>query len=120
MEWRILETAASAPLLLTSDRPVIRTNGLISERGHIALPIGPRLLFIASHDTRFLRDLLRADQTGLVKECNRQVVEGAVRFVFAADESQARFIENRFGNEPQPRLMEQIIHRRRTAEEAVS
>lgn len=52
MHWRILQTPASAPLLLTSDRPAIRTNGLDSNGSHIALPIGPRFLFIASHDAR--------------------------------------------------------------------
>jgi hypothetical protein len=120
MEWRVLETPASAPRLMTSDRPVIRSNNLKGEQGHIALPIGPRLLFIASHDTQFLKDLLRVDQTGLVKECNRQVVEGAMRFVWAVDESQTRFIENRFGRTPQPRLIEQIIGRRRQDEPDVS
>ncbi|WP_246648211.1 DUF4238 domain-containing protein [Rhizobium laguerreae] len=115
MEWRVLETPASAPRLLTSDRPVIRSNSLKGDQGHIALPIGPRLLFIASHDTCFLNGLLRADQTRLLKECNRQVVEGAVRFVYAVDEGQTRFIENRFGLSPQPRLIEQIIDRRRSA-----
>ncbi|MGR9293659.1 DUF4238 domain-containing protein (plasmid) [Rhizobium leguminosarum] len=115
MNWRILETPASAPRLLTSDRPVIRSTSLKGEKGHVALPIGPRLLWIASHDMRFLNDLLRTDQTRLVKECNRQIVEGAVRFVWSADESQTRFIENRFGLSPQPRLIEQIIDRRRSA-----
>ncbi|SDB74240.1 Protein of unknown function [Agrobacterium fabrum] len=109
MHWRILQTPASAPLLLTSDRPVIRTNGLDSNGSHIALPIGPRFLFIASHDADFLRGLLRADQTALVKECNGQIVEGAVRFVFASDERQTRFVMNRFGKQPQPRVMESIV-----------
>jgi hypothetical protein len=115
MEWRVLETPASAPRLLISDRPVIRSNNLKGEQGHIALPIGPRLLFIASQDTRFLNGLLRADHARLVKECNRQVVEGAVRFVWSVDESQTRFIGNRFGVSPQTRLIEQIIDRRRAA-----
>ncbi|MDQ0135684.1 hypothetical protein J2T08_003605 [Neorhizobium galegae] len=119
MNWRVLETPIAGPRLLTSDRPVIRSNNLNGEKGHIALPIGPRLLFIASHDLRFLNDLLRTDQTGLVKECNRQVVEGAVRFIYASDAKQARFIQNRFGNQPQPRLMEQIIGRRRSLDGAV-
>jgi hypothetical protein len=115
MEWRVLETPLHAPGLLTSDRPVIRSHSLKGEQGHIALPIGPRLLFIGSHDTRFLSEVLRLDQTALVKECNRQVVESAVRFVWAADERQDRFIGNRFGKAPQPRLIEQIIDRRRSA-----
>ncbi|WP_018239457.1 DUF4238 domain-containing protein [Ensifer sp. BR816] len=113
MHWRILQTPARAPMLLTSDRPIIRTDSLAGAGGHIALPIGPRLLFIGSHDTNFLKSILKADQVALVKECNRQVVESAARFVYGLDESQRRFVENRFGKSPQPRLMESIVQRRR-------
>ncbi|PTV70220.1 DUF4238 domain-containing protein [Agrobacterium pusense] len=115
MHWRVLQTPASAPLLLTSDRPVIRTNGLDSAGSHIALPIGPRFLFIASHDTQFLQGLLKANQMELVKECNRQVVGSAVRFVFASDERQKSFIQKWFGKQPQPRLMESIVGNLRKA-----
>jgi len=109
MHWRVLRTPDSAPLLLTSDRPVIRTNGLDSAGSHIALPIGPRFLFLASHDTEFLQGILKANQTALVKECNRQVVGAAVRLVFATDERQKPFIKKWFGKQPQPRLMDQIV-----------
>ena len=113
MHWRVLRSPDSAPTYLTSDRPVIRTNGLAQKGGHLALPIGPRLLFIASHDTELLENVRKADQVGLVKECNRQVVESASRFVYGIDDQQFRFIENRFGKTPQPRLMQGIVERRR-------
>ena len=113
MHWRVLQLPEHAPRYLTSDRPIIRTNGLAQKGGHIALPIGPRLLFIASHDNELLEGVRKADQVALVKECNRQVVEGATRFVYGIDVSQLRFIQNRFGKTPQPRLMEGIVERRR-------
>ena len=113
MDWRVLQSPPAAPAFLTSDRPIIRTNGLDQEGDHIALPIGPRLLFIASHDRGLLDGVLRTNQIALVKECNRQVVEGASRFVYGIDQNQARFIQNRFGRTPQPRLMESIVQRRR-------
>lgn len=40
--WRVVDVPACCHPLLTSDRPVIRTNGLARKGGHIALPIGPR------------------------------------------------------------------------------
>lgn len=40
MHWRVLQMPAEAPTLLTSDRPVLRTNNLKEPQGHIALPIG--------------------------------------------------------------------------------
>lgn len=113
MHWRVLQSPEHAPRYLTSDRPIIRTNGLSQNGGHLALPIGPRLLFIASHDIELLERVRNADQVALVKECNRQIVEGATRFVYGIDASQLRFIQNRFGRTPQPRLMEGIVERRR-------
>ena len=115
MHWRLLQTPTQ-PTLLTSDRPIVRTSSVRGPKAHLALPIGPRLLFVASPDTQFLRQVLRADQVRLVKEVNRQVVEGATRFVYGIDGSQRRFIENRFGKAPQPRLMENLIAMRTAAQ----
>ncbi|SDM86323.1 DUF4238 domain-containing protein [Afipia sp. GAS231] len=109
MYWRVLQTPADAPTLLTSDRPIMRTRNLKRPEGHIALPIGPRLLFIASADTDFLKQLLKVGQLKLVKEVNRQIVESATRFVYGVDDKQFRFVQNHFGKAPQPRLMESLM-----------
>ncbi|MET3359779.1 MULTISPECIES: DUF4238 domain-containing protein [Bradyrhizobium] len=109
MHWRVLSFPSDAPTLLTSDRPVMRTLNLRDRQAHIALPIGPRLLFMASPSAGFLERVLKADLVGLAKEANRQIVEGASRFVYGADDKQLRFVQNRFGKSPQPRLMEGLI-----------
>jgi uncharacterized protein DUF4238 len=114
MHWRVLQTP-EAPTLLTSDRPILRTSSIKGPQGHTALPIGPRLLFIASPDADFLGQLIKADRVGLAKEVNRQVVEGATRFVYGVDDKQIRFVQNRFGKTPQPRLMESLIEMRMAA-----
>ena len=115
MHWRVLQTPAEAPTLLTSDRPILRTSNIKGPQGHTVLPIGPRLLFIASPDADFLKQVLKADQVGLAKEVNRQVVEGATRFVYGVDDKQIRFVQNCFGKTPQPRLMESLIKMRMAA-----
>jgi hypothetical protein len=115
MHWRVLQTPAEAPPLLTSDRPVIRTHNIKGPKGHIGLPIGPRLLFIASPDADLLKQVLNVDQVKLAKEINRQVVEGATRFVYGVDDKQLRFVQNRFGKTPQPRVLESLIEMRLAA-----
>ena len=35
---------------LTSDRPIIMTNGIIGKDDHLALPPGPRMLFVATNN----------------------------------------------------------------------
>ncbi|GLQ37852.1 hypothetical protein GCM10007908_14720 [Rhizobium albus] len=117
MHWRVLETAPHAPSLLTSDRPVIRT--LLAEKhAHVVLPIGPRSIWIGARDANFLEQTRLVDPVQLVKEINRQVVEGAKRYVWGADASHRRFVENRFGRNPQPRVIENVVGRRRAARSA--
>jgi hypothetical protein len=36
--------------LLTSDRPIIMTNGLVGRHNHLSIPIGPRMLFVATNN----------------------------------------------------------------------
>ncbi len=105
MIWNIAHTGSAKHELLTSDRPVIRTN-LMDPMGHLVLPIGPRRLFVAAQSMRGLRELMKIPVNSLVEEANRQVVAHAIRFVWARTNSQARFIANRFGSDPLPVLLE--------------
>jgi hypothetical protein len=47
MSWKIIEFHNSPNRLLTSDRPIIMTNGIGIPSGHIAIPISPTQLFTA-------------------------------------------------------------------------
>lgn len=113
MHWRVLKITESAPRLLTSDRPVIRTNGLMNKGDHLVLPLSPNLLFIGSYDKDVFSGILRANQIKLAKLINQYIVESAVRFVYSSDELQKRFIHNRFGRTPQPRLIDSIVRMHR-------
>lgn len=81
----------------------------------MVLPIGPRLIWIGGSNADFIEQVRLADPVRLVKEVNRQIVEGAKRYVWGADARQLRFVENRFGRNPQPRVMESVVARRRAA-----
>lgn len=106
MLWRIIDTANSKFDLMTSDRPLIRTNGILREGGHMALAIGPRRLFIAAKDQAALDAILIVASDDLVRENNRQVVEAAVKYVYATNDDQVRFVKNRMSASPQPRILE--------------
>ncbi|MDQ0324579.1 hypothetical protein J2R99_000428 [Rhodopseudomonas julia] len=114
MHWWVIQTVPDAPTLLTSDRPVICT-ALNDEDGHVILPLGPRLLWIGANDVAFIDQVRLGNPVGLVNEVNRQVVEGAKRYVWGADASQLRFVKDRFGRDPQPRHLESVVARRRAA-----
>jgi hypothetical protein len=47
-KWQTATVNTAKYPLLTSDRPVIMSNGLVQQDAHIVLPISPRRLFIAT------------------------------------------------------------------------
>jgi hypothetical protein len=109
MYWRIIHRPESAKPLLISDDPLIRTNGLKKEDGHIAFPLSPDRLVVAVHKQEFLDHMDRTSTKELFVNANVQAAESARQFVGATDDSQARFIRNRFGKRPRPTLGEQIL-----------
>ncbi|MDK1388569.1 DUF4238 domain-containing protein [Sinorhizobium sp. 8-89] len=107
--WRVIDTSTAKFQLLTSDNPVVRTHGLQLPHGHMALPIGPHRLFVASRSHDFIERLMQAPIRSVVMQCNRQIVHAARRFVYAADLSQAAFIRTQFGQQPEKRMMQKIL-----------
>jgi hypothetical protein len=96
MRWTILKPVSSYTFL-TSDRPIIMTNGIARPDGHLAIPIGPRRLFVAANERTTIDGLLTLRSGDLIKAVNNLVVKQARRFVIGIDGSQLRFVENRFG-----------------------
>jgi hypothetical protein len=83
--------------LLTSDRPIIMSNGLIQQDAHIVLPISPRRLFIATKTEETSQYFREMKPNELVLAVNNQVSQQARKFVFGADDKQLRFVANRLG-----------------------
>lgn len=113
MLWHVIDASGADFNFLTSDRPVIRTNGLMIDGGHLALPIGPRKLFIAAKDSAALRSILAMSHRQLVRECNRQMCDYAIKYVYGVDDSQLRFVAKHFATKKQPRLAQASIEKRR-------
>jgi hypothetical protein len=84
---------ANSHRLLTSDRPVIMSNGLAYLYGHIALPIGPRKLFLASRTPELAREI--CGRRGLAETTNYLIARQAHKYVYGTDDTQLRFVENR-------------------------
>jgi len=95
--WRTATVRTAKYPLLTSDRPIIMSNGLIREDAHIVLPISPRRLFIATKDEETFRSLSSMPPNELAQAVNNQVAQQAHRFVFGGDDSQLRFVDSRLG-----------------------
>jgi hypothetical protein len=100
MHWNRVVLEASSLTLLTSDRPLDMPKGLASNDAYIALPVGPKMLFVASHDRACAKRLAAANATTVVKNVNLAVVRQARKFVWGVDDGQRRFVQNRMSKGP--------------------
>jgi hypothetical protein len=92
--WKVVPLA-SAYTLLTSDRPLVMTNGLVKPGDHLALAIGPRKLFIAANTPETASRLAAIRHDELVSQMNDRVCKQARRYVFAIDDRQRTFVDRR-------------------------
>ena len=65
MRWKVIEAYKPMIPLLTSDRPVLITNGLAYEQSQLLLPISPRHVFVATNTPdieRYIQHLFVKDE----------------------------------------------------------
>jgi hypothetical protein len=85
--------------LLTSDRPIIMTNGLNAPTSHLVIPISPRMAFASANDPDLLLSLHQGAATdGLAQVINHKVARASRRFVYGIDEEALPFLANRLGD----------------------
>jgi hypothetical protein len=94
--WKVV-SLESAYTLLTSDRPLVMTNGLAKPTGHLALAIGPRKLFIAVNTAETASRIATIRHDELVSQMNDRVCKQARQYVFANDDRQRTFVDRRLG-----------------------
>ncbi len=106
MVWGKIEFEENLPELLTSDRPVVRTDALGANNAHIVFPIGPRRLFFAAQTQSVADKIQKIDRTTLLREINLRVVQQASKFVYARRDKPLRFVEKHMSTKQRPRLFE--------------
>ena len=97
MRWSIVTFKNAKYPLLTSDRPIIMTNGLAKPRDHLAIPIGPFALFVATNTEESENIIKSIKPDDLMRQVNDRVTSQARRYVYGTDDSQRRFVANRLG-----------------------
>jgi len=97
MRWSVVTFKNERHTLLTSDRPIIMTNGIVGPNDHLALPIGPRMLFLATNNIQTENMIRTIDPRILMAQVNHRVASQARKYVYGCDNRQLRFVENRLG-----------------------
>jgi hypothetical protein len=92
LKWGMVDVTGSKYRFVTSDRPVVRTNGLDKPGSHVIVPLSPTRLFIAADNDATARIFQQMPPRDLVMRINRKVVRNAIRFVWAGDMTNERLI----------------------------
>jgi hypothetical protein len=82
MHWSRVPLSRSSRTLLASDRPLVMPVGLGRPDGYIAIPVGPKMLFVVGNDDRWAKQLGSSDPTKVVEAINMTVVSQARSFVW--------------------------------------
>lgn len=95
MHWSIVTFNEAPHSLMTSDWPVCMSNGITRPDGFVALPVSPTQAFLATNTQDVEAMLRRDDAKTFHAYLNDTVVRQAVRYVYATDDRQLRFVDAR-------------------------
>ena len=105
MNWRIIDTSSVSRRLMTSDRPVIMTNGMVHYSGHYALPISPDRLFLATTTVQFADEFCAMPAGKIVREVNRMIIGQGRKFIYALDDGNLAEVRRGFSKLEAPSLL---------------
>ncbi|MET4177337.1 hypothetical protein ABIB99_008461 [Bradyrhizobium sp. LA6.1] len=99
MRWSVCDLSKTKFRFLTSDRPIVMTDGLGYPESHLAVPVSPTILFLATNTEETERSIQSMHPKELVGNCNKQVVRHAIKYVWAPDHAQFSLIKAQMSSE---------------------
>jgi hypothetical protein len=100
MRWAVIRTHESRYSLLTSDRPIVMTNGLRDPKSHIVMPISPIRVFAMANNLETLREVYNLmERGGGVRLLNNRMARQARKYVYGTDDLSLSFVEARLGEQ---------------------
>jgi hypothetical protein len=95
MRWRMYDIGLPELRFLTSDRPVIMTDGIGRKGGHLAVPVSPRKLFLAFADEGIERETRSRSPWDIVDTVNERVLRSAIEVAWDTDNERLRYADRR-------------------------
>ena len=97
MRWSVLTIENSTHTLLTSDRPVVMSDGIKYDHSYIIVPLSPVSLFLAVNTIQQEQHIRNLPVMDFAREVNSIVCKQAQKYVYGTDNRQLRFVSNRLG-----------------------
>jgi len=82
LQWGMVDVGGTKYRLVTSDRPAVRTDGLSKPDSHLAIPLSPTPLFIATNNPRTTEQFQSMPPHDLVTRMNKRVVRNPITYVW--------------------------------------
>jgi hypothetical protein len=98
MRWHVLSARNSKFSILTSDRPLLITNGIGHPTGEIILPISPLHVFLATNNVETENKIRAVWRTAdAIPAINERVACQSRKYVYGTDDKQLSFVSKRLG-----------------------
>ena len=98
MRWIVLSDMNPKFELLTSDRPMLLTNGIGPPQGHLIMPISPSHVFVATNNLETESHIRAAwESRQAIAQINDRVASQAIKYVYGTDDKQLPFVSKRLG-----------------------
>lgn len=94
-KWCLVDFSGQINHLLLADRPCLLGGNLDDPDLWIALPIGPRSVFIATKRDRIVEIIIQQSKKHFLAFINERSLAQAQKYIWALDNSPMRFILNR-------------------------
>lgn len=108
MQWRVINTSNVSRRLMTSDRPVVMTNGIGRYDGHVGIPISPTRLFVAFTCSSFADEFCSMPIGKIVRSVNEAVVGQAKKYVYAVDGANVAQVRREMGKRGAPSFVHDV------------
>lgn len=96
LQWAVIDLSVADHGLMVGDNPAVLVP-LQTPDGHLAIPLGPERLFVASEHAHLIRSIANSPPRRVVRVVNRLMVERANRVLIAADRTQEPFVRKHYG-----------------------
>ena len=100
MVWEVLPLPSLKHGLLTSDDPIMMSNGMDRPDSFLLLPLGPHHLFVAGSTERAVQAFTSQLPRDLERAINTSIAEQAEQIVIGHHNGHQRFVEARLGKTP--------------------
>jgi Protein of unknown function (DUF4238) len=99
LRWIVLHDPHPKHLFLTSDRPVVMTNGLNKPDSQLLIPISPFHVFVATNNVETENSVRKIwNERQLIPQVNERVANQSRKYVWGMSDAQLSFIARRLGN----------------------